>query len=170
MLRDDQEQRLSVVKVVRPSPFSLFSALWPTRVVVIFKRKLVYQLLFAGFRIESRLNGHAGKYNLEVNRALGKVTVLVRGVVRDFSQVHRSNSTLTLLLNGILARITVDADAVVQLCFDYLLILPTVFSLVRYTRRTGLKVATPLLVKIQKNKTTTSLFSITILYRCYRLK
>lgn len=43
-----------------------------------------------------------------------------------------------------------DADAVVQPCFDYLLILPTVFSLVRYTRRirTGLKVTTPLLVKI----------------------
>ena len=41
-----------------------------------------------------------------------------------------------------------DADAVVQPCFDYLLILPTVFSLVRCTRRTGFKVATPLLVKI----------------------
>ena len=41
-----------------------------------------------------------------------------------------------------------DADAVVQLCFDYLLILPTVFSLVSYTWRTGLKVATLLLVKI----------------------
>lgn len=85
---------------------------------------------------------------MKLNRALSKVTVLVRGVARDFAQVHRSNSTLTLLLNAILARITVDADAVVQPCFDYLLILPTVFSLVRYTRRTGLKVATPLLVKI----------------------
>ena len=41
-----------------------------------------------------------------------------------------------------------EVDAVVQPCFDYLLILPTVFSLVRYTRRTGLKVTTPLLVKI----------------------
>ena len=85
---------------------------------------------------------------MKLTRALGKVTVLVRGVPRDFSQVHRSNSTLTLLLNAILARITVDADAVVQPCFDYLLILPTVFSLVRCTRRTGFKVATPLLVKI----------------------
>ena len=85
---------------------------------------------------------------MTLNRALGKVTVLVRGVARDFSQVHRSNSTLTLLLNGIPARITVDTDAVVQLCFDYLLILPTVFSLVRYTWRTALKVATPILLKI----------------------
>lgn len=76
---------------------------------------------------------------MKLNRAVSKVTVLVRGVARDFAQVHRSNSTLTLLLNAILARITVDADAVVQPCFDYLLILPTVFSLVRYTRRTGLK-------------------------------
>ena len=66
---------------------------------------------------------------MKLNRALGKVTVLVRGgVARDFSQVHRSNSTLTLLLDGILGRITVDADAVVQICFDYFLILPTVFS------------------------------------------
>ena len=64
---------------------------------------------------------------MKLTRALGKVTVLVRGVPRDFSQVHRSNSTLTLLLNAILARITVDADAVVQPCFDYLLIVPTVF-------------------------------------------
>ena len=72
---------------------------------------------------------------MKLNRALGKVPVLVREVARDFSQVHRSNSTLTLLLNAILPRITVDADAVVQPCFDYLLILPTVFSLVRYTRR-----------------------------------
>ena len=45
-------------------------------------------------------------------------------------------------------RITVEVDAVVQPCFDYLLILPTVFSLVSYTRRTGLKVGTPQLVKI----------------------
>ena len=85
---------------------------------------------------------------MKLNRAVGKVTVLVRGVAREFSQVQRSNSTLTLLLNGTPARITVDADAVVLLCLDYLLILPTVFSLVRYTWRTGLKVATPLLVKI----------------------
>ena len=97
--------------------------------------------------MESRLNGHESTI-MKLNRAFGKVTVLVRGIARDFSQVHRSNSTLTLLLNAILARITVDADAVVQPCFDYLLILPTVFSLVRYTWRTGLKVATPLLVKI----------------------
>ena len=38
---------------------------------------------------------------MKLNRALGKVPVLVREVARDFSQVHRSNSTLTLLLNGI---------------------------------------------------------------------
>ena len=38
---------------------------------------------------------------MKLTRALSKVTVLVRGVPRDFSQVHRSNSTLTLLLNGI---------------------------------------------------------------------
>lgn len=43
-----------------------------------------------------------------------------------------------------------DADAVVQPCFDYLLILPTVFSLVRYTRRTGLKVTKILLCEIDK--------------------
>lgn len=65
---------------------------------------------------------------MKLNRALSKVTVLVRGVARDFAQVHRSNSTLTLLLNAILARITVDADAVVQPCFDYLLILPSFFT------------------------------------------
>ena len=80
--------------------------------------------------MESTLNGHESTI-MKLNRALGKVTVLVRGgggVARDFSQVHRSNSTLTLLLDGILGRITVDADAVVQICFDYFLILPTVFS------------------------------------------
>ena len=38
---------------------------------------------------------------MQLNRALGKVTVISQGVARDFSQVHCSNSTLTLLLNGI---------------------------------------------------------------------
>ena len=42
-----------------------------------------------------------------------------------------------------------DADAVVQPCFDYLLILPTVFFTGEvHAAITGLKVATPLLVKI----------------------
>ena len=65
-----------------------------------FKSKFYLEIFFGkktfvGFRTESRLNGHKSKI-VKLNRALGKVTILVRGVARYFSQVHRSKSTLTL--------------------------------------------------------------------------